>query len=58
MERNAIMHCRYCIRNEMGYCTRHGRKAPWKEPLQLRLDDGKTFKLMFNCRECEMYVMA
>lgn len=51
-----LMHCRYCLRHELGYCTRSGRKAPWTEPLSLHLDDGRAFKLKFNCKDCEMYV--
>lgn len=51
-----LMHCRYCLRNELGYCTRSGRKAPWTEPLSLHLDDGQSFHLKFNCKDCEMYV--
>lgn len=51
-----LMQCRYCLRNELGYCTKTGRKAPWREPLSIRLDDGKTFQLHFNCKKCEMEV--
>jgi putative protease len=52
-----LMHCRYCLRHEMGYCTKLGKKAPWREPLSLHLADGKSFTLKFDCRQCEMYVM-
>ena len=52
-----LMHCRYCLRHEMGYCTKQGKKAPWREPLSLHLADGKSFTLKFDCRQCEMYVM-
>ena len=51
-----LMHCRYCLRHELGFCTRSGRKALWDEPLSLHLDDGRSFKLKFNCKDCEMYV--
>ncbi len=51
-----LMQCRYCLRNELGYCTKSGRKAPWREPLTLSLDDGKEFSLRFNCKKCEMEV--
>lgn len=54
-----IMQCRYCIKAELGYCTRHGRKAPWKEPLTLRLSpNGKVFTIQFNCKKCEMRIKA
>ncbi len=53
-----LMQCRYCLRNELGYCTKSGRKAPWREPLTLSLDDGKEFSLRFNCKKCEMEVWS
>ena len=52
-----LMHSRYCLRHELGYCTKGGRRAPWREPLVLQLGDGKTFKLKFDCKQCEMYIM-
>lgn len=51
-----LMQCRYCLRAEMGYCTKSGKRAPWREPLTISLDDGKTFTLKFNCKKCEMEV--
>ncbi len=53
-----LMHSRYCIRHELGYCTKSGRKAPWREPLSLQLSDGRSFKLKFDCKQCEMYVLS
>jgi len=53
-----LMQCRYCLRNEMGYCTKSNRKAPWKEPLTLMLDDGRQFRVKFNCNECQMEIWA
>ena len=53
-----IMQCRHCIRQLMGYCTREGNKVPWREPLMLRLPDGRTFRLGFDCRNCQMLVYA
>lgn len=57
-EHPLIMQCRYCLRAELGYCTKKGRKAPWREPLTLQLSDGKTFTLNFNCKKCEMEIRA
>lgn len=51
-----LMQCRYCLRNEMGYCTKNGKKAPWKEPLRLTLPDGKSFEVKFNCAKCQMEI--
>ena len=52
-----LMHSRYCLRHELGYCSKGGRKAPWREPLTLHLADGKSFKIKFDCKQCEMYIM-
>ena len=58
-EGDALMQCRYCIRYEMGYCVKHGGRRPtWHEPLRLRLGDGRTFRLEFDCKRCEMNVYA
>ena len=54
---SSLMHSRYCLRHELGYCTKSGRKAPWREPLTLHLADGKSFNIKFDCKQCEMYIM-
>ena len=52
-----LMQCRYCLRHELGYCVNHGGKRPeWKEPLSLRLADGRCFILQFDCSKCQMNV--
>lgn len=54
-----LMQCRYCLRHEMGYCVRRGGVRPeWKEPLVLRLGDGRRFRLEFDCKNCQMNVYA
>lgn len=53
-----LMQCRYCIKHEMGFCTRNGQRMPWKEPLTLSLSDGKTFRIKFNCKDCQMEIWA
>ena len=52
-----LMHCRYCIRHELGYCTKSERRTPWREPLSLHLADGKSFTIKFDCKQCEMYIL-
>lgn len=52
-----LMQCRYCLRNELGYCTKNKKKAPWKEPLTLEMTDGREFLLQFDCRHCQMNVL-
>lgn len=53
-----LMQCRYCLRNEMGYCTKSGRQAPWKEPLTISISDGREFNLQFDCKHCQMNITA
>ncbi len=54
-----IMQCRHCLRYSLGYCVNHGgRKPQWREPLKLRLADGRLFPLTFDCKNCQMNVYA
>lgn len=54
-----LMQCRHCLRYALGYCVRYGgRKPQWREPLSLRLGDGRKFRLDFDCRYCQMNVYA
>lgn len=56
--RCVAMQCRYCIRHELGFCVRRGgRKPEWREPLTLRLGDGRGFRLDFSCAECQMNLL-
>lgn len=55
----ALMQCRHCIRYSLGFCVRRGGKKPdWREPLSLRLADGRCFRLEFDCAQCQMNVLA
>lgn len=54
-----LMQCRHCIRFSLGRCVKHGgRKPEWREPLYLRLPDGRRFRLEFDCSNCKMNVYA
>lgn len=54
-----LMQCRYCLRHALGYCVQKGGRRPtWREPLFLRLGDGRRFRLEFDCRHCQMNVYA
>ncbi len=54
-----LMQCRHCIRYSLGYCVKRGGKKPtWKEPLRLRLGDGREFRLEFVCKECQMNIFS
>ena len=63
-----IMQCRHCLRYAMGRCAKHasrqvtdghdGSPVGCKEPLFLRLGDGRRFRLEFDCKHCQMNVYA
>ncbi len=54
-----LMQCRYCLRYTLGGCVKHGgRNLHWKEPVYLRLGDGRRFRLVFDCNHCQMNVYA
>lgn len=52
-----VMTCKYCLRNELGWCSRNpSQKCP---PQPLYLVSGRfRFRLEFDCGKCEMRVMA
>lgn len=52
-----LMTTKYCIRYELGYCTRaHKKIMPYKEPLFL-LQGKHRIKLEFDCLNCQMYLL-
>ncbi len=54
-----LMQCRHCIRYSLGHCLKYGgTPAKWREPLFLKLSDGRRFRLHFDCLECQMNVYA
>lgn len=54
-----VMQCRYCVRHELGQCKKsHKQSGLLKEPLHLRLADGRTFRLEFDCKKCQMNIYA
>lgn len=53
----ALMTCKHCIRYTLGYCSKSGKKMPYKEPLFLQSGDFK-FQLHFNCANCEMTITS
>lgn len=54
---NLLMQCRYCLKHELGYCSKYTKTTPWKEPLSISLSDGREFQLRFNCAKCQMEVI-
>ncbi|MBQ8874361.1 MAG: U32 family peptidase, partial [Bacteroides sp.] len=54
-----FMFCKHCLRYSMGWCPVHQRgRSPFREPYYLVSSDGKRFRLEFDCKLCQMKVMA
>ena len=54
-----LMFCKHCIRYSMGWCPVHHRvRSPYREPFFLLSGDGRRFRLQFDCKACQMKVLA
>ena len=54
-----LMFCKHCIRYSMGWCPVHHRvRSPYREPFFLVSSDGRRFRLQFDCKACQMRVLA
>ena len=52
-----IMFCRHCIKNAMGLCTKNPKRdMKVQEPLWLVSQDGRRFRLRFDCSKCQMEI--
>lgn len=51
-----LMRCRHCIRYMIGECPKYHKKTGHKAPFYLRLSDGQSFRVDFDCVRCEMTV--
>ena len=59
VEEAVLMFCKHCIRHSMGWCPVHHRvRSPYQEPYYLLSNDGKRFRLDFDCKYCQMKVVA
>lgn len=54
----AVMFCKHCIKFSMGWCTKSGEEHKFKEPFYIVSGDGKRFRLAFDCKNCQMQVVA
>lgn len=53
-----VMHCKHCIKYAFGWCTREGkRNNRYREPFYIETNNGKRFRLSFDCKACEMKVI-
>ena len=58
-DKAVIMTCRHCIKYAVGLCPRrHETDLKVREPLYLRLQDGRRFRLRFDCQDCRMEVFG
>ncbi|MBR5249624.1 MAG: U32 family peptidase [Bacteroidales bacterium] len=46
-----LMRCKYCLRFEMGQCTRGNDKRPW-----YLINQGYRLVVEFDCEKCEMII--
>ncbi len=54
-----LMVCKHCIRYSMGWCPVHHKvRSPFREPYYLVSSDGRRFRLEFDCKHCQMKVLA
>lgn len=54
-----LMFCKHCIRYSMGWCPVHHKvRSPFREPYYLVSSDGRRFSLEFDCKQCQMKVLA
>ena len=54
-----LMFCKHCIRYSMGWCPVHHKvHSPFREPYFLVSSDGRRFRLEFDCKKCQMKVLA
>ena len=58
VDKATVMFCKHCIRQSMGWCSKKGTRMPYAEPLYLVSADGRRFRLAFDCKECQMRVVA
>ena len=58
VDKATVMFCKHCIKQSMGWCSKKGVKMPYTEPLYLVSGDGRRFRLAFDCKECQMRVVA
>ena len=51
-----LMVCKYCLRYELGMCTKNKQKPNVVFPLYLK-NDKFRFQLQFDCKNCEMKII-
>jgi collagenase-like PrtC family protease len=57
MRGKVVMHTRYCIQHQLGFCDGRRKTGKLREPLYLVDKGGHHYPLRFNCADCEMEIM-
>jgi collagenase-like PrtC family protease len=57
MRGERVMRTRYCIKHQLGLCVRDQDRPPLHEPLYLVDEEGRRYRLRFDCAACEMEVV-
>jgi putative protease len=57
MRGKPVMRTRYCIRHQLGLCDGKHKSGDLREPLYLVDQDEHSYRLRFDCEECEMEVL-
>lgn len=53
-----VMTCKHCLRHTLGYCKKQDKAAnDIQEPLTLIANNGKEYRLSFDCQACEMTII-
>ncbi|HPG40622.1 MAG TPA: U32 family peptidase [bacterium] len=58
MRNRKVMTTRYCLAYQLGVCPKQNPSAGYKEPLWLVDEQGRRFRLAFNCRDCVMEIFG
>jgi hypothetical protein len=56
MRGERVMRTRYCIKHQLGLCGRDKGGPPLQEPLYLVDEEGRRYRLRFDCAACEMEI--
>ena len=51
-----VMTTRYCLKYQLGICSKFGGRSHIKEPLTLVDEEGHRLELRFDCADCHMEV--
>ncbi len=51
-----LMTTRHCIMNALGKCLRKHPECAKLTPLTLKGEDGRTFTVVMNCKDCQMEI--